>query len=820
MQPTGRRNKRVSVQDPGVKDAESTIGGAVSGTVVSGGGGDVASVNAVPAMSEQTKLLYLSVSAGRAFPYVAQWMHSKADEMEGTVAQLSQTAQKTTMAAIDAKHEAVKTARKGHEKGRVKLTTELQMVQSVRDHQRNAGAAWLEAFRESAEACVAELLEMKKELHKRWAAIAEWIEGGGREEVLQKLTALRARHTVLQNLSERVVAREGLRREQTLQRMRETMDTLVGEVSEAVTWDMHQRLHGSRPVFSSSNQRGGAVTASEGDDDYAWLAETEDERIVRLEEAKLSRQLLIMRREKFERKRLQQEKRQQRLRIKIRADENEEVEDTLERGDGCVSAATPNVSEQKVPRIDMLPAVRPQSASSSTALPREKKLLTSAARHGGGSPSPLLPQLPTQSNNTETRNTASLGRRMDGPPTTEGGDGETSRHLHPSVRNQPFMFGESSAKETNNSSPSPVPAGVTARGETASPKWLDKAKKRPGPEDSGNYNENTGNKYTPTLTSKKSSRSPVQYTSGAHCILKQNVSNIKRPPIVLPPSISGRGVSERYNADHIATLLSALSEDKAHFAASKRSTQKEVRELQQKLRAQQEETARLFDNNVSLERQRAQLLAQREAQLIKLSVCKEKQVTEDETRNFDTELLNEGLTCTLDVVKHCMKQRLAEIAQVREAIDVFNAGIAERERKLQIVREYWRRNSKAFAQSEQRHSIQFGGATGSTLSGLSNTDASSPDAPRSVAASYRVGHVPGVQLSPKWTPAHRRSTVSYAASVSPSLVSGGDWGSTAQNDIPALGLCGFDVVSRFIQDIFDEIPLSDVPERLFIGHTR
>nr|CCD13668.1 unnamed protein product [Trypanosoma congolense IL3000] len=834
MQPTSRRTNRVSVLTSKERSSET----ADNATSAGGNGGELGTTNDAHQMSEQTKMLYLDVSTGRAFPYVMKWMHDKANEMEAHTATIDETSKKVTMVSIDAGCKAINTARVNYDRSRKKLVTEVLMLRRVRDHQRGAGKVWLEAFRDAGNACIEEMEKLKAELNARVECIAEWSKEGGRARVLEKLAMLEDRHAILRNRSGRIAACEDLRRQQTLQRIREKMDKLVGEVSEAVMWDMHQQMHGSRLVCEGGScdvagaqtggSHGGSTKRSKEDD--VWLAETEDERVVRLEEARLSKELFSMQRKKFKK----QQRQQQMRRKPLLADSKKVAEPGREAlNDGHKDDEKPKTNTTNNDRSSLLPWVKESAAIATTFVQKTVGDSNNTVIHEDSGTvdtcSNSCPPLPYI--RSDTRRSTTLSERETAIPVRADFENHSpTPHQSSSTgyRSTPPPWREACGKkpketfllqsqqrdcdESNIVSPSPISTKDTAcwRGVV----WPNNDAAR-----QQDITENRAGSNKQPL-SDKTAKLHSRLTGNSSCVVKHVGAAVRRPPIVLPPSISGSGLDERYSADHIAGLLSALSEDKEHFAASQMSIRDEVCLLQRKLREQRGETSRLFDINVALERQRAQLLAQREAQMVKLNSCREKRATDDETRNMDTEVLNDGLSCTLDLVNRAKKQRLKELELLREAIKVCKGEVEAHEHKMQIVREYWRRNYAALQYEDTLAPSQCD--TFSTSS--SRPDSCDPVIPNiqlpSSTLPYRTPHNWETRFSPQWTLSPKKSIFSQIVSSATTPVTLTDCTVVPGSGIPALGLHTGEAVSHFLRDLFDEISLEDVPELLFIGHPR
>ncbi|ORC85084.1 uncharacterized protein TM35_000381590 [Trypanosoma theileri] len=286
-------------------------------------------------------------------------------------------------------------------------------------------------------------------------------------------------------------------------------------------------------------------------------------------------------------------------------------------------------------------------------------------------------------------------------------------------------------------------------------------------------------------------------------LLYRRSSLVKRPPVVLPPNDVSRSIHGRQpNPDHLATLLAALTEDTAHFAISKEKTEEEVEKLREELRKQQAETARLLQTNISLEAQRAQLLVQRDAQVMKLNSSTIHQNSQAKIRDVDDLLLNEELVQMLEVLQQQKEQRLAEITNVRAAIDDIRNNIEKQEKLVLLVREYWRRNAAAMKRVKNAAGRRLGRESISSAI----VETSMMDSPSQTIWRRFNTTVPPALLS---------SEAAGIARVSPTPTTGTGTGmgrNTAEGksnnvyqSIPALGLKEPDEVAEFIYSVFEEL---------------
>ncbi|RNF26008.1 uncharacterized protein Tco025E_01757 [Trypanosoma conorhini] len=690
-----------------------------------------------------TKSLYLGVATGRAFPYVAQWLQGKSSEMRDKAGTLASECNTELVRQVDQNHKAIIEGRVASEKERQKMLTFLQEIQSVRVHQRAAGAAWLDAFRDAAAEYKAELCEVEAELRARLHLAEEWTVGGNRAVVMESLSRMQQQLLKLQRRAERERKRETMRREQTLGHMREAMEQLVGEVGDAVTWELRERMHGhARRLFSG---RPTAVYDSARDDvsasdDAASSPPPEDEQELLEEARQLELELRWL----------------QRRRPKRRGGD--------EGGSGAKRTQRP-----------ALPA--PGAAG--------------VAGDEGSSKGALLPQVPPHT-----------------PPWVSNAERTAVAAVEAFLSPQ----GSSASLRTH---------GVrtwteVAEGLTLPPLATPQQKSGKAGEEGG------GGERKASTAANVARQPPARGISSRTRRGKQQRGSLElRPPIVQPPNRVGRDASGSHNSDHIAGLLAALTEDTAHFAASREKMQTEVKRLREELQKHQEETARIMQVSIGLEAQRAQLLVQRDAQASKLQLVTAEKCSQERVRNMDAQLLNEELAHTLQVLEEQKQKRSAETAQVLESINDFKQRIADHNQLLQKVREYWRLNkaelsrvkyagaSTTTAASQLPFSSSGGGGGGS--GGSSSSSSSSVGvSPTSVPYAFSATVASPLSRGPfeeEETPAAPPSKPVLPSTAGPEAILAEQVLGRCQA-IPALGLHRAEEVAEFIYSVFEELAIA------------
>ncbi|KAG8348923.1 hypothetical protein TRVL_00246 [Trypanosoma vivax] len=624
------------------------------------GNGTTGNINGAssPRAKDQTKSLYLTVSTGRAFPYVAKWIHDKSSEMENATTKLEKDCDGSILQEVWYSHRSVHAAREHNEKSRLRLMDSLQMLLSVLQHQSSAGEVWLDSFKEAAAAHVAELRNAYEQLLERRRLADGWTLGGGREAVVGKLERLDARQAALLEHSERSTARENIRREQTLRNMRMAMERLVGEVGDAVIWDMHQRTHGNpTSVLRGSRPLFGPSSATSVLDDELWLAEPCEERKLREEGDKLDSQLREMRRKRALKNRVWRSKKGHQGQ-----DGKGQSECTTEGESASEHHQTLSLRSPTPLRVSLSVGsagrVSPQSMSPTEA--------ANVCTPGGRSAVQLLAS-------AQNKKPASGARFVEGSSSTttdkskapiaelEAGPGKSRGLLLPLIR--PLS---SQAYAKPSGSKDMHAGGAKSKGSSGETAKLSEPEL---PVADGCQRGGTGSVSKSTTHHVTSSANERIRSTGARRVgaAHRTVMRVSRPPITLPPNAASRSANGQYNADQLAALLSVLSEEKDHFESSRGKIQGEVLELRRKLRGQREETERLMQLNISLETQRTQLLVHRDAQLMKLATCNEVRQSESELREVDMKLLNAELGRTLDLLKKRLEERCEEIRQVQAA---------------------------------------------------------------------------------------------------------------------------------------------------------
>ncbi|KAF8303135.1 hypothetical protein TcYC6_0042490 [Trypanosoma cruzi] len=630
--------------------------------------GNVVEINPV------TKSLYLTVATSRAFPYVASWLREKSSEMRNEANSLEWNCDMELSRQVDQKHKAVLTGRVASEKERQKMLHFLQELYSVRLHQRVAGESWFVAFRDAAAAYMSELHEMEKALLQRVRLAEEWTIGGRREVVVAGLKRMEEQQQQLKRRAEREVAREKMRRDQTLHSLRAAMEQLVGEVGDALTWELHRCMHGH--MHSSFEGRktamNGSVTGTLSDTATAALpAPPEDERELLEQERQL----------RLELRRFQKRGRNRRRETREEEDGGGKNEGRLDRQLSGRKQTWPHrqqqqqqqeVEEKETKRKNKKEEEEEQEASGATS---------EAAEEGGiiNAMHPVAMSLLSSPHNTTatTTNVTKMATTAENAA-TQSSSVETCR-LPPSRRRLQLHSGRTWTEVSQSLTLPPLPTvHKVAEQDTG-----------------GNLGEGVKDGPTPI-----SNRPAGDAGSRMRQLKYHRAPLVVRPPVVQPPNRAGRDASGRHNSGHIAGLLSVLTEDTAHFAASREKIRTELKRLRGELRKHKEETARMMQTSTGLERQRAQLLVQCDAQEAKLNAATAEKRSQERVRTLDTLLLNDEISHTMELLEEQKKKRCAETEEVRKSIEEFKQRIQEHEQLLHNVREYWCRNAAALRRTK------------------------------------------------------------------------------------------------------------------------
>ncbi|EKF39011.1 hypothetical protein MOQ_000768 [Trypanosoma cruzi marinkellei] len=764
----------------------STISNNKKGGLLDGNTGDATvsgeeKVNTVE-INPATKSLYLTVATSRAFPYVANWLKEKSSEMRNEANSLEWNCEMELSRQVEQKHKAVLTGRVASEKERQKMLHFLQELHSVRLHQRAAGASWFVAFGDAAAAYMSELREMENALLQRVHLAEEWTVGGKREVVMAGLQRMDEQQQQLKRRAEREMARETIRRDQTLHNLRTAMEQLVGEVGDAITWELHRCMHGH--VHSSFEGRKTAMNGSVtgGFSDTAAAAALppppEDERKLLEQERQLRLELRRFKKRGRNRQRESREEeegggkneespdnhhhqqRQQQHEVEEEQEMRRKNKEEEEEEEGEETSAMSEAREEWSIINDMRPVViSPLSSSHNTATTVTK--MTTTEGHTQLVSSHVTIRTTTPENGPMQSSSIETGRRP------------------PSRRRLQLHTGRTWTEVSQSLTLPPLPM-VHKGGEQ---------------DTGGKIGEGFKDGVTPT-----NNRSAGDGGSGTRRLKYHRAPLVIRPPIVQPPNQAGRDASGRHKSDHIAGLLSVLTEDTAHFAASREKIRTELKRLRGELRKHKEETARMMQTSTGLETQRAQLLLQRDAQEAKLKVATAEKHSQEQVRALDTLLLNDEISHTLEMLEEQKKKRCAETEQVRKSIEEFKQRIQEHEQLLNNVREYWRRNAVALRQAKNpgtgRKMSYSWDSTLPSVSGAGGPLVSLETAFCSTAPPS-CPYLDGASLIPIERP-HLINTADSETTFPEETLEG-------YQSIPALGLFQAEEVADFICSVFEEL---------------
>ncbi|KAH9588707.1 hypothetical protein LSM04_000587 [Trypanosoma melophagium] len=765
-------------------------------------------------INPMTKSLYLTVATGRAFPYVAQWFHDKSTEMQKNAQSLEEAFDGVMQNDLNKHHKDILQTRAKHEKERNKLLRLLQELQLVRHHQRSSVEAWIATFQAGAAAYMAALHEMEETLLHRVQLAENWTLRGERDEVLATLTRLQENRRSLQERVNRDIAKETARRDQTLQHIRTAMETLVGKVGDAVTWEIQRRLLGyhntrttrrrhrhnnnnnnnnNKPTHTHTSMSG-TYTMSLGMSELP-----EDEVQLLQEEWELQKELrLVAKRRMIER----QQKREQQLLLLSKYQKQKQHEDKEKEKEGVRGGEKEGLQTSQM-EASVLSQPTPSIATMSTTTNRNTTETTSSG---------MFPPITSTSKNNKNKENKEEDGELGSLLSKDESDSNVQGHI--SGNSDPILFKLPvlDQKEEHEQEEDPLPQKSSARktipssmNSTSGNNVINKNK------DDNDNNITTTNKSG--RNNKNKNKMAVADTQVPHTMPNppkpticqsrkmmhhRHGSTISRPPIVLPPNDTSRRINGRPNPDHLATLLAALTEDTAHFAVSREKTQSEVETLRGELRKQQAETSRLLETNISLEAQRAQLIVQRDAQAVKLASTALQKSTQAKIREVDDQLLNEKLVQMLEVFLQQKEQRRSEIAQVRAAIADTRRSIEKREELLLQAREYWRRNAAATKRVKNAAGRRVEGRE-SVASGTVET--SMTDVPSTILGRLNTT-APPTLLSSKAAAAKQGGTPAPSPT---GRINVGEGKGNGYLSIPALGLKEPDEVAEFIYSVFEEL---------------
>ncbi|EAN98068.1 hypothetical protein C3747_65g75 [Trypanosoma cruzi] len=736
--------------------------------------GNVVEINPV------TKSLYLTVATSRAFPYVTNWLREKSSEMRNEANSLEWNCDMELSRQLDQKHKAILTGRVASEKERQKMLHFLQELYSVRLHQRAAGESWFVAFRDAAAAYMSELHEMEKALLQRVSLAEEWTIGGKREVVVAGLKRMEKQQQQLKRRAEREVAREKMRRDQTLHSLRAAMEQLVGEVGDALTWELHRCMHGH--VHTSFEGRKTAmndsVTGALSDTAAAALpAPPEDERELLEQERQL----------RLELRRFQ--KRGRKMRRETRAEEDGEGknEGRLDRELSGRKQTWP-FRQQQQHEVEEKETKRKNKKEEEEEEEEASGATSEAAEEGSiiNAMHPVAMSLLSSPHNTTatTTNATKMATSAENAA-MQSSSVETGR-LPPSRRRLQLHSGRTWTEVSQSLTLPPLPT----------------VHKGAEQDIGGNIGE--GGKDGPTSTSN-----PPAGDAGSRMrqLKYHRAPLVVRPPVVQPPNRAGRDAGGRHKSGHIAGLLSVLTEDTAHFAASREKIRTELKRLRGELRKHKEETERMMQTSTGLERQRTQLLVQCDAQEAKLNAATAEKRSQEKVRTLDTLLLNDEISHTMELLEEQKKKRSAETEEVRKSIEEFKQRIQEHEQLLHNVREYWCRSAAALRRTKNPGNCQkMSYSWDSTLpsaSGVEGAAFSLETAFCSTAPPSRP-FLEGSPLIPTVQP-HLVSSVGSETKLPEEMSEG-------YQSIPALGLYQPEEVADFICSVFEELTVGSPGE--------